>query len=238
VLTLPFGSFDEHDLLRSKLAELWVRAGRNELQRGNYLTLSRVAVDAGIPSSTLSSWATGKSLPRDPIQLAAVGATLARLAGEIAPDTLEWDGLLRLERRRRDRPAARSAGILEVAINVAAYVGSAGIGGILGGRTDAIFVATAKALFRSVHERWLKRSADNNETSLSEDEATDAAKAAAIAIDYNPASIRVVSAVQREDRSWSVKLVASRQDIPGTEHLRASVPGDDPARATILIYFG
>ncbi|MBC6456595.1 hypothetical protein [Actinomadura sp. HBU206391] len=122
------------------------------------------------------------------------------------------------------QPSAR--GVVEMAVEVATYLGAAGIGGIIGNRADSVVTRTASRLFQSVRDRWQSRGADGH---LSEEEAVDAAIAAALAHDYHLESLRVTSAEERSDGSWRVSLAA-----PGLT-LRVLVPTGDLAEATILI---
>ncbi|SEG91761.1 hypothetical protein SAMN04489712_13043 [Thermomonospora echinospora] len=124
--------------------------------------------------------------------------------------------------------AASPQDIMEVAIEVATYLGAAGIGGIIGNRTDSVVVRAASRLFQSVRDRWQSRGADTDGP-LSEEEAVDAAIAAALAHDYRLESLRVASTEQRSDGSWRVSLTAPHLT------LRVLVPAGDPADATILI---
>jgi hypothetical protein len=118
--------------------------------------------------------------------------------------------------------------IVKMAVEVATYLGAAGIGGIIGNRADSVVVRTTSRLFQSVRDRWQSRGADTDGP-LSEEEAVDAAIAAALARDYHLESLRVTRAEQRPDGSWRVSLAAPRLT------LRVMVPTGDPADATILI---
>jgi hypothetical protein len=122
-------------------------------------------------------------------------------------------------------------------IHVASYLGAAGLGGIVGNRADATLVAGARRLFRSVHDRWRRR-ASTSDAALSEDEAIDAAKAAAITLEYEPTTLTVISAIQDTDKSWLVNLGARHKPLETNEFLRARVPAGDPSATSILIYRG
>ena len=61
-----------------------------------------------MPLATVNSWATGTSLPRDLDPLAALGAVLARWAGEEPPDVRAWERLLRTDQSGRDVPRGGS----------------------------------------------------------------------------------------------------------------------------------
>jgi hypothetical protein len=135
------------------------------------------------------------------------------------------------------RPPSRNAAYPEIVhtiVEVASYLGAAGLGGIVGNRTDAMFVDAARHLFSSVHDRWIRRAA-SRDAGLSEDEAVDAAKAAAIALEYEPMTLAVISAIQGDDKSWLVMLRARRKSVGYYESLRARIPAGDPSSATILI---
>ncbi|GLY84194.1 hypothetical protein [Actinoallomurus iriomotensis] len=124
-----------------------------------------------------------------------------------------------------------TTGMVELTVQVAAYLGAAGIGGIIGNRADSAVVRTTARLFQSVRDRWRHRGGRTGEP-LSEEEAVDAAIAAAIALDYSLDLLRVTGADPRSDGSWRVTLAAPDAT------LRAVVPAGDPAEATILIMPG
>ena len=80
------------------LARLWDQAAhRRTATGGERLTQNRLAQTSGVPLSTVNSWATGASLPRDLDQLTAVGVALARAAGEAPLTSVEWSRLLRAD---------------------------------------------------------------------------------------------------------------------------------------------
>jgi hypothetical protein len=56
---------------------------------------------AGVPLTTVNSWSTGASLPRDLDQLAAVGAVLARWVGEDPMPVREWERFLEADQSAR-----------------------------------------------------------------------------------------------------------------------------------------
>jgi hypothetical protein len=68
---------------------------------GEQLTQKRLAEESGVPVSTVGSWATGASLPRDLDQLAAVGAVLARWGAQKPPAPREWSHLMRADEGAR-----------------------------------------------------------------------------------------------------------------------------------------
>lgn len=77
------------------LARLWNQAAhRHAAIGGERLTQRRLAQTSGVPLSTINSWATGASLPRDLDQLTAVGLALATAAGEAPLTSVEWSRLL------------------------------------------------------------------------------------------------------------------------------------------------
>ncbi|HTU00699.1 MAG TPA: cold shock domain-containing protein [Candidatus Sulfotelmatobacter sp.] len=64
---------------------------------GERLTQKWLVKVSGVPRSTISSWATGASLPRDLDQLTAVGVVLATAAGEAPLTSVEWSRLLKAD---------------------------------------------------------------------------------------------------------------------------------------------
>jgi len=86
----------------AKLAQLWEDAE----QAGATLSQVQVSRDAEVPRATLSDWATGKALPRNPAQVDAVARVLARHAMQAAPVLQVWEQLVAADTTRRP---ARSA---------------------------------------------------------------------------------------------------------------------------------
>jgi len=142
-----------------------------------------------------------------------------------------------------------AAGVVPVVVEVASYIGTAGLAGIIGARADAALTAIlnwlhrrphnrrkrqagwlfrAGWLFSKVHNRWQHRAKQANDP-LSEREAIDAAKAAALTQGYALADLADVRARQEADGSWRVTLTAAG------DPLRAVVPPGDPSHAKILI---
>ena len=77
------------------LARLWDQAAHHRAAiDGEKLTQKWLARTSGVPLSTINSWATGASLPRDLDQLTAVGTVLATTAGEPPLASVEWSRLL------------------------------------------------------------------------------------------------------------------------------------------------
>lgn len=89
----------------AELARLWDQAA-HRASAGARVTQKRLAEGAGVPLTTVNSWATGSSLPRDLDQLAAVGAVLARWADETAPTGRTWSRLLRADQESRSGASA------------------------------------------------------------------------------------------------------------------------------------
>jgi len=79
---------------------------------GEQLTQKRLAKESGVPVSTVGSWATGASLPRDLDQLAAVGAALARWGAQKPPGPREWSHLMRADQGARGTPGDAGPGRL------------------------------------------------------------------------------------------------------------------------------
>ena len=75
---------------------------------GKRLTQQRLAKESSVPLATVNSWATGTSLPRDLDRLHAIGAVLARWAGEEPPAVREWERRLRTDQSGRDVPRGGS----------------------------------------------------------------------------------------------------------------------------------
>ncbi len=131
---------------------------------------------------------------------------------------------------------------LETIVQVASYIGTAALGGVIGNRADASVMAGVKrlrrkrirrrvrVLFGSTHDRWRER-ASAADTPLTEREAVDAARAAALTRGYAETALDLVHADQRTDNSWVIYLSTGKIG----EDLRAYVPAGDPASAKILI---
>ncbi|GAB2509479.1 hypothetical protein GCM10027167_08760 [Nocardia heshunensis] len=85
----------------SELARLWDQATHYALMdnpHGQEISQRKLADQSGVPTQTISSWSTGASLPRDMDRLVAVGAVLARWAGETALSFREWERRLGVDR--------------------------------------------------------------------------------------------------------------------------------------------
>lgn len=146
------------------------------------------------------------------------------------------------DREHRCYAAPPHVETLETIVEVASYIGTAALGGVIGNRGDAIVMAGVKrlrrrrirrrvrVLFGSTHDRWRERTSAAD-TPLTEREAVDAAKAAALTRGYAETALDLVHACQRTDNSWIVYLSTGKIG----EDLRAHVPAGDPASAKILI---
>ena len=77
--------------------------------RSRKIAQNRLAQESGVPLTTVNSWATGASLPRDLDQLAAAGAVLARWADERPLSGHKWDQMLQADQAARGirLPSAR-----------------------------------------------------------------------------------------------------------------------------------
>ena len=82
----PAGGPYAASVVLAELARLWDQAADRMAGRGERPTQRRLAGESGVPLATVNSWATGTSLPQNLDQLDAVGAVLARWAGEEPPD--------------------------------------------------------------------------------------------------------------------------------------------------------
>jgi hypothetical protein len=123
-----------------------------------------------------------------------------------------------------------------ILIQVASYLGAAGVGGVISNRADALFTATARYLFRRVDERW-HRHARTPTDRLTKEEAVDAARASAMVRGYLwwEWVLKVQSTTQNTDHSWTVILNASCQANECRENLSINVPTGDPCNATIFL---
>ena len=94
----------------AELARLWDQAQHRTAGNGRRLTQARLARESGVPSATVGSWATGTALPREAGPAEAVGAVLARWAGEDSPALKEWEQLLEADQAARPPRAPAPAG--------------------------------------------------------------------------------------------------------------------------------
>ncbi|WP_147269111.1 helix-turn-helix domain-containing protein [Sphaerisporangium album] len=99
----------------AELARLWDQAAHRAAATPppRRHTQKELAEACGVPHTTVGSWATGHSVPRDLDQLVRIGAVLAGWAGERPATAAQWELLVRSDRRpRRDtgRQAASTDG--------------------------------------------------------------------------------------------------------------------------------
>jgi hypothetical protein len=116
---------------------------------------------------------------------------------------------------------------LQAVVDVAGYLATAAIGGIVGNKSDRV----AGKLIEAARARWRARRT-TDDASLTEDEAVDVARAAAHIQGFAAESLRVLTAERQENGAWTVRLRASG------ETLRVTVPAGDPAQARILFEAG
>jgi tetratricopeptide (TPR) repeat protein len=94
-----------------RLARLYDHAKQHMERAGIGVSQKRLAEQSNVPVSTVNSWATGASLPRDLDQLTAVGGILAGWAGEPPPGVREWSRLLEQDRSHaKPRPVPPELG--------------------------------------------------------------------------------------------------------------------------------
>ncbi|MDL4814206.1 hypothetical protein [Actinomadura opuntiae] len=94
----------------AELARLWDQAVHHVGRQGAQVTQDRLAAESGVAKTTVNSWATGKSLPRDVDQLAKVGGVLAAWAREKQVTHREWSQLLAADQEARAGLSAAAAG--------------------------------------------------------------------------------------------------------------------------------
>ncbi|MCX2729107.1 hypothetical protein OOZ19_02535 [Saccharopolyspora sp. NFXS83] len=130
------------------------------------------------------------------------------------------------------------ADYFEYVVQVASYVGAAGLGGVIGNRADASTVAAARALFRSGISRWRLRRADAADEALSEQEAREVARGAALTMHWvgEDSRMEVVDS-ERHGDSWTVRLRHRRRGS-ATEIIHVTVGSGDPEHARILVVPG
>ncbi|MFG2019971.1 hypothetical protein [Actinomadura geliboluensis] len=85
-----------------ELARLWDQA----IHHGEPVSQDRLATQADVPLTTVNSWSTGKSLPRDLDQLTQVGSVLAQWAREKPHPQAVWSRLLTADRAGKARGEA------------------------------------------------------------------------------------------------------------------------------------
>ena len=114
--------------------------------------------------------------------------------------------------------------VAEVVVNLAAYAGSAAIGGVIGNRADAIL----ERMLRGARERWRNRRR-SPDTPLTEDEAIEVVHAAAAVHGYDIDDAELLNAETRDNGSWLIRM-----RIDG-ETLTTVVPPGDPGKARVVI---
>ncbi len=99
----PAGGHCAGSQVLAELARLWDQAVHRAPVSGETipLTQERLAQVSGVPKTTVNSWATGNSLPRDLDQLTAVARVLAQWAGEPRRPDRGWAELLAADRAAR-----------------------------------------------------------------------------------------------------------------------------------------
>lgn len=109
----PVGGPNAHSIVLATLARLWDKAVDAYPSSGRGTVTQRLlSEESGIPRSTVGSWATGASLPRNAEELAAVGNVLAKWTGERAWTVVEWSRLLKtdLDTRNSGSPVEQLRG--------------------------------------------------------------------------------------------------------------------------------
>lgn len=114
--------------------------------------------------------------------------------------------------------------VMESVVNLAAYVGTAAVGGVIGNRADA----HVQRMVEGARERWRARRA-SPDTPLVEDEAIEVVYAAAAVHGDEIDGAELLSAELGEDGSWLIRLRMDRMT------LTAVVPPGDPGRARVVI---
>ncbi|MFB9681680.1 ATP-binding protein [Streptosporangium vulgare] len=94
----------------AELARLWDQSVHRESAEGRTITQKQLAEDSEVPATTLNSWATGASLPRELDQLTRVGGVLAGWAGEKPSAGTVWSQRIAADRKAR-RTSVAAGGI-------------------------------------------------------------------------------------------------------------------------------
>jgi hypothetical protein len=110
-----------------------------------------------------------------------------------------------------------------IVVQVASYLGTAAVGGIVGNRADAVLTAAARKIFKRLAAR-------KSRPSLSMEEAIEAAQAAAISQGLSPHA-DLAEARQDAGGAWHVLLVGTHP----MSFLRVRIPDGDLTTATIVI---
>ncbi|WUH98182.1 hypothetical protein OHR68_32480 [Spirillospora sp. NBC_00431] len=122
--------------------------------------------------------------------------------------------------------------MVETIVQVASYALAAGVGGVIGNRSDA----GAVALFRATFRKWRLRTSgssrgEGDEPPLVQEEAVALAKAAACQHGYDPDRLELTEANQGSDGTWVIFL----RPRPYGDWLRVRVPSGNPLEVTVLI---
>ena len=104
----PRGGPNSDSRVLAELARLWDQAAHKMAGKGEQLTQKKLAAKSRVPLTTVNTWATGSSLPRDLDALDMVGATLAEWADDNPPNLRQWERLLRTDQSARDISGADS----------------------------------------------------------------------------------------------------------------------------------
>lgn len=128
-------------------------------------------------------------------------------------------------------PGSAPADMVETIVQVASYALAAGVGGVIGNRSDAGAVALFRATFRKWRLRTSGSSQGDGDPPLVEEEAIALAKAAACQHGYDPDRLEVAEAREDPDGTWVISL----RPRPYGDWLRVRVPSGNPLEVTVLI---
>jgi len=149
---------------------------------------------------------------------------------------IRWQPVLGRLRQPSKDDYAKQSQPLEVAVEVARYVGAAGIGGIVGNRADAAVVWSAKSLIRRARKLWRRQrsraggDALLNADALDRDAAIACARAAVMMIMHSDATGRSEVAVESqqmdENGRWRVRVIHFEPGVATTVYNVRVPPGD------------
>ena len=158
---------------------------------------------------------------------------------------IRWQPVLGRLRCPAKENYAKESQPLEVILDVAKYVGLAGIGGIVGNRADATIVRSAMSLIRRARKVWRRQRRRTsgeelhqlNADALDRDAAIACARAAVMMMHPGTSGrseVAVESQQIDEDGRWRVRVI---QFDPGfaTTIYNVRIPPGDPAKAKIKI---
>jgi NACHT domain-containing protein len=94
----------------AELARLWDQAVHRSASRHIRVSQKELAKASQVSVTTVNSWATGASLPRDLDRLQAVGGVLAGWAGEASLTGIEWSRLMQADQAARARAVPSALG--------------------------------------------------------------------------------------------------------------------------------